>query len=478
MFKVGDKVVFVDAINANKWSKLQMEASNVLIVAEIKEGHLNVKGEEQLLYFKEHEYGFFGRRFKLVEEAKPAPVKKERPLPALAAGVLVRLNDNRGEEYWMGDMNVDIGRVFVVHKYELYNEYIGMAVWFGAEAAKYNWFYMPEWLTIIPDTYDGYYAEAMRLKIPGRGRMNKEALKAAITAFKQPQAPQVAPPVIKAPVEAPKPLPEPVPLEVAFREEVGLDATGLMQGELCCSAIEFGNGRRDTYIMHWCHAFMSFYEGPIHTGISKIVEDVANLHHNHKDKEAYAEYVDWFVNESLFAPAFLNKDWREKSMVLNLDMAHDRIVSTQVALRQAYEYQGKATSWKWFADKGYDKHICFILSNLYQLTDGKWDKAIIGGGHSIFCSEHSTKNIIRFIREPWYNEESGVILKTLKNTKNYLIFNSFAPSTFVGGICNTRDKFFVTKKEGEGWGAKVVVDETKLIECAEYLKGLYNAVQQ
>jgi hypothetical protein len=312
---------------------------------------------------------------------------------------------------------------------------------------------------VLHGTYKQFYAEAKRLGIAGRSRMNKEALRAAIIN----RAGVVANPQNKPAVEPVKPLPE--PLEVVFRKKVGSEKKEFVSGEICCYAFEH-EGKRSFYNMHYCHASMNCLYA------DKVVEDIAKLHICHRSPDLYAEFADWFVNESLFAPAFVTKNWREASMVLNMDMTVNRIVSTQVALRNMYECQGKLDSWKFFVDKGYHKNVALLLSQLFMLTDGQWSRASIGNGHSIFSDNHKIKDIIRFFKEPWYNEKST---NKLGKGGRFSVWGSFAPVSGYGNHLTTFvNRYYVTERVGEGWDAKLVVNVEKIFECAAYVQELYD----
>jgi len=472
MFKVGDKVVVVDAPAG--FSIKNGEEHEVYKVDPVVGAGLGV----YLKAFPDRWY--YSNRFMLMEQPKPAPMKKGKRVVSLAAGELVRILPNKEDMkgFWAPKMDEFIGKVYAINRVHpsYYPEQQCKEVYFCKQDGLE--YYFTSKLLQHLNTYDLLYQAAKELNIQHRGRMNKEALKAAIIA----QAGVGAPPPIKAAVEAPKPLPEApvkpaapvkpvIPFEQEFREKVGKGKRSFDSGEVCCFGIEWGNGKREKHIMHWCHAPMNGYGG---AGVPvKIVEDIAKLHICHSNPDTYAEFADWFINESVFAPTFVTKNWREASLILNLEHSLNRIVSTQVALRQMYEFQQKLNSWKWFVDKGYDKHISFILSNLFQLNEGMWGQCSLGNGHAIFCREHKMEDIVRFFHEPWYNDKGEVAAKAMRRA-GYQVFKSFAPTGLSGDLQGISNKYFVQKVEGDGWNAKRYVDEDKLIECAEFVKGMYD----
>ncbi len=469
MFKVGDKVVFVEANPGNPWSKLQKEAGNVLTVKDIKPGFMDKKGEEQLLYFEGEVAGFFGKRFALHKE----PVVKAQDIKV---GSLVRIlpcPDHFKNNWAMGRDYMDgmVGNVYSISRpLGLNGEH-----WY-IRGKKMEFYFHVDGLELIPDTYDGYYAEAKRMNIPGRGKMNKQALRAAIID----QAPQVAPVPNKAAVEAPRPLPEPpkkpaapvkplLPLEEALREKVGDEEREFSGSEVSSFAYEYDGGKRHFSVRDICHASMR------NSSITKVVEDVKQWHIIHQNPDGYAMFLDWFVNESVFAPAFVTKNWREKSLVLNTGMHKDAIVSTQVALRQMHERQGKLGSWLWYVEKGYDKNMSYLLSNLFEKNGDTWSLASMDNGHAIFYSRHSINDLVKFFRDGKWNIDDDV--KSSWREYGFSVFDSFARQYNAEQeewVSRWRAPFFVNKVVS-GWNAKAVVNEDKLIECAEKLKEMWHA---
>src|SRR6476660_5017317 len=169
MFKVGDKVVVVNAPNG-----FSIKNGEEHEVHKIGQGG---GGEGVYVYLKAFpDKWYYADRFSLVEDDIPAPVKKKR-ITELAAGDLVRILPcpEHFKHAWAHiGMEGMVGKVYPLIRPMGLNK----KEWYikgDVPGWLFEYFFPSDGLQHL-NTYDLLYQAAKEMRIPGRGRMTKEQL--------------------------------------------------------------------------------------------------------------------------------------------------------------------------------------------------------------------------------------------------------------------------------------------------------------
>lgn len=259
-------------------------------------------------------------------------------------------------------------------------------------------------------------------------------------------------------------------------------AKGLGSG-LCSYAVEYGNGVRGFHIGDVCHARLnrsSAYD--IRDGKDGVVKLAYGLRHcfarvDADKKEAYKEYVDYIINRSPWAVAFLTKDINEafdKDLYMNVECNRHIIAGAAVALRSAQEYPERPVIFKMVKDLGHSEHTAWVFSCGFTTIAGTKDRFNYrgwGGGHDVVSGDVSCKELVKFFQQGYHNHLGADKTPYRTSHGNYQISNAIAEykgQSIKQWLADNTKATVI----GEGWGKKNVIDEKAIHEVANKFDNL------
>jgi len=121
-----------------------------------------------------------------------------------------------------------------------------------------------------------------------------------------------------------------------------------------------------------------------------------------KSKE---DYIDWVINESIFADVFNCKNAEEflkKGSILDCSYPKYYVIGSACALRQTYEFKNFYDAWKLAVDNGVDKHVAFLVATMFK--DGfQYSK---GSGHCVIVQ--ISYNHKDFVKKKWNKKSTSI----------------------------------------------------------------------
>lgn len=307
-----------------------------------------------------------------------------------------------------------------------------------------------------PALYPPLYAKAQALGIRGRSRMNIKQLEEAIKACKP-------------------------TLEAELRQKVGK-----VSGE-CSYAIEFENGIRRFQIRDVCHARIpvgrNYHDEEKGLKVVKLALDV-NAHYEAKgeEKETYLSFLHYMLNESPWAACFATKDVKKaltSAVLMDVSKPISQLACAAIALRQVSEYPRKLTWWKDFKDMGLSSNEAWFATQGITGTLAKPNLSAIGGGHDVFVSYMSFKDVLKFFREGFHlaSEPYPYSEGNSQHNRNqsYSIFRSIARD--VKEMEKSLSSFFKDncpqKIVGEGWVVETAIPKESLALLVKKIKEIF-----
>ena len=123
------------------------------------------------------------------------------------------------------------------------------------------------------------------------------------------------------------------------------------------------------------------------------------------DSEIGKAFYNWLVNESPYQTAFISKDidriWKDKVLLVSLDVNNNLMASAMIACRAASEHEGDiAKTWWKLINIGINKTLAFVLSH-------------------IIVYEKATNTYLFAVRDWHVSLDGNLTLKDYKLFKNY-----------------------------------------------------------
>jgi len=119
------------------------------------------------------------------------------------------------------------------------------------------------------------------------------------------------------------------------------------------------------------------------------------------------DYIDWVINESIFADAFNCKNAEEflkKGSILDCSYPKYYVIGSACALRQAYEFKNFYDAWKLAVENGVDKHVAFLVATMFK--DGFQHSK--GSGHTVIMQVSEAHK--DFIKKKWNKKATSIYI--------------------------------------------------------------------
>lgn len=262
-------------------------------------------------------------------------------------------------------------------------------------------------------TAEQLYAHAMEMNLPGRGRMNKAELLAALRAIMPDDKPKAAPAVPKV---------DEFKLGRELRQKTG-NNPGVCSYVIRCGDIVTWN------IKDVCHAR---FRGPYreqHKGINEAVLDVAGHYNEHTYKEGYRAFLDYMLNRSPYSSTFKTKSVEqalETGVYSNADGAsHSRCVAGAIGLREGSEYPKRMVVFMEVKKMGFSEHVAHIATQ-FLLKDGSDFKLTYpNGGHMSTVSSMERGDYLKFYKVGFHRHPDQKVMSA-GDAYQYQIYDSIA----------------------------------------------------
>lgn len=280
---------------------------------------------------------------------------------------------------------------------------------------------------------------------------------------------------------APKPVPKPVPKPAIIQHELDLREDLFSKGgaSICSFGFEFEDGSRSLQYNAPCHAGLRVYYGG--KGPKKVTQLAYCIRREKRfitgKEEAHKAYVDYIINKSPWAVAFLTKDIEEaytKDILMNIDANHNVVCGAAVALRVGTEKQGRIDTFKMLVDKGVSGHAAWLISFCYVPNGKGYVPSFSGGGHDVIDCYRSWKGMIQFFSKGYFRK-GAVGGKTYREYSYYDGFCEYvAGGNSVDTIRTWMEKNVKAKTSGEGFNKVTSINEESLLEAAKLIEELLN----
>ena len=204
----------------------------------------------------------------------------------------------------------------------------------------------------------------------------------------------------------PAPIKELVPfqkLRDQFRKDVGKRS-----GE-CHYAIILSDGSVQNHIRDVCHARLT-----PRTGCKAVLLDARQHYDELVAGEGYAaspyfkgsevvyrEWMEWLVNDSPFASAFITKNFDEAleyGYVLDVSKGASLIYCAAIAMRTAHEFNYILSSWKDMEDWGLNPLTRFMLAHSLNKQGEMYTPVCRSGHHIVFSSANQVSVLAATIK--------------------------------------------------------------------------------
>lgn len=259
-----------------------------------------------------------------------------------------------------------------------------------------------------------------------------------------------------------KPVPKEVKKEAPKAAPVKAEQLALMRQRLkeydyhsCCSfVILMKNVGIVPHIHAPCHASLRQHGGEALALVEGLAMHVKHLKDIGEDVEHYKRAVEWCLNDSHFASAFITKDVEEaltEGVVCDVNTPNNQLFTSLVALRTFSEYKAKARTWCEMVDAGVDKMVAWAASDFMTISKDKtyYRLSPTGNAHRVFGSySTSREQLRRFIKEStWIRPGAPYSLEASYDGAEVPTFGGGHPAVSLYDWAKAT-KYSISKKEG------------------------------
>lgn len=193
-----------------------------------------------------------------------------------------------------------------------------------------------------------------------------------------------------------------------------------------------------------------------------------------KDWEMYADYI---INRSPFKIGFHPapiEEVKENGVRLNINATADQVAGACVALRHGTEWVGHMQQFAWLVKQGMDENAAWLSSFLVQPRGVglvEFQKAQIGGGHQVICGGMPQDVIFKFLKHGYPDLKR----KPYREATNYQVNGGIGYDAYRNGgvlgnaLTNFRDKFLKESVSGEGWAQVSTIDKKSVLEFTKII---------
>lgn len=259
-----------------------------------------------------------------------------------------------------------------------------------------------------------------------------------------------------------KPLPAYVPPKVgpqpksAFRETVWDKVKET--GGICAFGFKGTAGREDIHGGQPCHAALA------RSNVGEVAELVYSVRHDLKHvpeaaRPAYQRYLDYILNRSPWAHAFLTKDAEEameQDVFMNVEVNRHVIAAACVAIRMAHEYLNRIRAFSWALDNGACEPAAWLFCCSFSVVMDASKPEGWGGGHDVIDGGRDMAETVKFFREG-YTSETGTVKEPFRTSHgHYRISDPICRTARRGqdSIRTWTNANFNAVVTGEGWNKK------------------------
>lgn len=208
----------------------------------------------------------------------------------------------------------------------------------------------------------------------------------------------------------------PVQKKIEKKEKTLLDLLCDKVGDIagtCSYAIQFEGGHIRYQVKDACHARIPYpyYE---QEAVEKNATAVALNVKGHVDRSgaAYPDYVDYIINESPWASVFTgDKNLQtvlNSGIYLDVNRTVSELVCSAVALRVGSEFYGNNKLFKELSDMGFNKHVCWIVSQCFKQEGENYIFTHTGGAHHVFVTTMDLNQVVAFFKTGKFRNQEGV----------------------------------------------------------------------
>jgi len=283
---------------------------------------------------------------------------------------------------------------------------------------------------------------------------------------------------VHVPVAKPKPAPV---IKKTLAEELIEKVNHVGCAGTCSYAIEFANGHRRFQSNDACHARIRWGE-KMSRGDEANNPPVAiacNIHGHIKhvgqyaDGAAYKAFVNYMLNDSPWADAWLTKDVDEAMKgcaMMDVTKPYSYVCSAAIAMRTGSEYAKSLKVFKDLLDWKYNPNVAYLVSQCTTVhNNGAYQFIPNGGSHHVWHTGMEMSKVVSFFNDKKLNVED----KPYNNSPNsyYTIFKVIGSDVAVkqGSVFETvrndNKEFLVIDQRG--WAANETISAKSF---TEYLK--------
>lgn len=233
-----------------------------------------------------------------------------------------------------------------------------------------------------------------------------------------------------APVKAPV-VPKPV-VKKTLAEQ--LMAKAGVHANTCSYGIEFADGRIRLQAHDACHARMRWgsrmSQGDMDANKPVAIACYIKGHVpriNEENKEAYRAHVNYMLNDSPWANAWLTKDVDEAlkgCAMMDVTKPFSYVCSAAIAMRSGSEFQDKLPMFKRLLDMKYSPHVAYLMAHMTQVKGGEFSVIKMQGSHHVYHNGMDIKKVAAFFDDKKLNVDD----KPFNESPNcyYTIFKTMA----------------------------------------------------
>lgn len=250
----------------------------------------------------------------------------------------------------------------------------------------------------------------------------------------------------------------------------------------CCSlAVRYNKEGKGDYVDGYapCHARFGYLTGkPIEIAVyyTKQLHGYGDFSKNN-DKKVFASFVNYCLNRSPFADAFLTKKASEayaRGIKMNVNQSCSMVAFGAIAIRQATEHNGCLNAWEFARKHKFSEDASFFFAINHNLINGKW--AFAGDrGHALIAGSMEFDKCINVFKDGLV-KYPGIIGEP---GEGYQINASWykGAARWAGGakaadqsIQSVLDKVGPAETIGEGFDKKIVLTDASILKRLQHIE--------
>lgn len=172
--------------------------------------------------------------------------------------------------------------------------------------------------------------------------------------------------------------------------------TEINKSKLCAYSLGLEDGTVVVSTNPFCHAFLQYFREKGLAAAPLVLANTVQTERPYYDKNLCSFYLEWLINESPYANAFLSKDVDklvEDGILVDLRQPYNYVCGAAIATRYAWEYPENAKVFMLLAHEGVDKDKAFLAStSLVKNLDGTFS-CFPADFHTCLSASRITKEV-------------------------------------------------------------------------------------